>query len=400
MTPARDDLPRRRFGRGAYRTRDDAFAQPRPLRLGDNEMRVVNERATALARPSRSRSDAFTGLPNRKPMRVVQDSGLEPGPGEGVVSVVTDSIGTAPVGAVDGVPVAVGNGQLDLVVPAGEHTVEVQSTATVDPVVVQVAAGGAHQVQFFEDGVSGHRVLGELPETAEFIPTNAGCWSWLVMTSVICCLPMSAVMTLWPTETWHLVSGIVLGAVAVALIAAGLPLYRRTKAEYHRDIAEQRRALPREPVAHGTDAILLGAQPTALPPLPAGMAAIDLDLACGRHLWAGHRKPAHGSFLARAWTRPPRVLVDGTERPASWGHWRYLVPAGAHQVTVIADGRPTNLDVPSRHTGAPETQRDLVIEAHAGQAIPVSAEAHVYAVWRPATGKIESFEPRLRLEAA
>jgi hypothetical protein len=130
------------------------------------------------------------------------------------------------------------------------------------------------------------------------------------------------------------------------------------------------------------------------------MAAIDLDLVCGRHLWARRGKPAHGSFLARAWTRPPRVLVNGTERPASWGHWRYLVPTGAHQVTVIVDGRPTNLDVPSRHTGTPETQRDLVIEAHAGQAIPVSAEAHVYAVWRPATGEIESFEPRLRLEVA
>ena len=183
MTPARDDTPRRRLGRGAYRTRDDAYPQPLPLRVGDNEMRVVNERATAVARPNRSRSDPLTGLPSRKPMRVVQSAELQPGPGEGVVSVVADTGVTAPVIAVDGVPVAVGNGQLDLVVSAGPHTVEVQNTATVDPVVVEVAEHGAHQVQYFENGVSGHRVLGELPVTAEFIPTNAGCWSWLVVVS-------------------------------------------------------------------------------------------------------------------------------------------------------------------------------------------------------------------------
>lgn len=401
MPPTRDDLPLdRRFGRGAYRTREDAYLRPQPLRLGDNAMRVVNELAGAVARPTKSRSDPLTGLPSRKPMHVVRDAELRPGPGEGVLSIVADSSGTAPVIGVDGVPVAVGDGQLDLVVRTGPHTVEVQNTATVDPVVVHVAEGAAHQVQYFEDGVSGHRVLGELAETAEFIPTNAGCWSWLVLVSVICCLPMSTVLTLMPTETWHLVSGIVLGATAVALIAAGWPLYRRTKAKYHRDIAEQRRALPREPVPYGEEAILLGADPTGLPPLPAGMAAIDLHLTCGRHLWAGRRKAGHGSFLARAWTRPPRVRINGIERQASWGHWRYLVPTGAYQVTVVVDGRPLNLDVPDRHTGRPEKQRDLVIEAHAGQAIQVNAEAHVYAVWRPATGDIESFEPRLWLEAA
>lgn len=396
MTPARDDLPR---DRGAYRTRAEAYLQPRPLRVGDNEMRVVNERATARARPSRSRSDALTGLPSRKPMRAIQDADLRPGPGEGVLSVVVDSTGTAPVIGIDGTPVAVGNGQLDLVLPAGPHTVEAQNTATIDPVTVQVAAGGAHQLQYFEDGVSGHRVLGELPETAEFIPTNAGCWSWLVLVSVVCCLPMSAVLTLMPTETWHLVSGIALAALAVVLIGVGRPLYRRTKAEYHRDIAEQRRALPRRPVPYGEDAIHLGADPTD-EPIPARAAAIDLHLTCGRHLWAGRRKAAHGSFLSRAWTRPPRVYLNGIERPASWGHWRYLVPTGTYQVTVVTDGRPLNLDIPARHIGNPEKHRDLIVKAHAGQSISVNAEAHVYAVWRPATGEIESFEPRLWLEAA
>lgn len=397
---ARDDLPRPNgFDRGAYSDRGDAYLVPRPLRVGDNEMRVLNERVTAAARPSKSRTDAL-GLPNRKPMRVVANPDLGPGPGEGVLSIVVDSGATAPVIAVDGVPVALGNGQLDLLLRAGQHTVEVQNTATVDPVVVQIDEGGAHQLQYFEDGVSGHRVLGELPETAEFIPTNAGCWSWFVLTSSVCCLPMSAVMTLMPTETWHWVSGLVLGVVAVALIATGWPMYRRTKAKYHRDIAEQRRALPREPVAYQSDAILLGALPTAVPPRPEGMAAIDLHLECGRHLWAGRRKAAHGSFLSRAWTRPPRVLINGTERPAAWGHWRYLVPTGAYQITVVVDGRAVNLDVPDRHTGSPEKQRDLVIEAHAGQAIPVKAEAHVYAIWRPAKGDIETFEPRLWLETA
>ncbi|WP_205326022.1 hypothetical protein [Glycomyces sp. YM15] len=397
MPPTRDDLPRHRLG--IYRTREVAYLEPRPLRVGDDEMRLVNAQAAAMARPVQSRNDSRSGLPNRGPMRTFSDPGLAPGPDEGVLSVLADGGDTAPVVAVDGVPVSVGNGQLDLVLRAGPHTVEVQNTATLDPVVVQVAADGAHRVQFFEDRASGHRVLGDLPETIEFIPTNTGCWSLLVVTSLICCLPAGSVMALMPTETWHLVSGIGIAALAVAFIVAGVPLWRRAKARYHLDVAAQRRSLPREPVLYGEDAILLGANPTALPPLPAGMAAIDLHLECGRHLWAGRRKTGHGSFLSRAWTRPPRVLIDDTERPASRGHWRYLVPTGAQQLTVITDGRPANLEIPDRHTGRSEKQRDLVVEAHAGQTIQVNAEAHVYAIWRSATGDIESFEPRLWLEA-
>ncbi|MFG3342556.1 hypothetical protein [Glycomyces sp. NPDC048151] len=400
MTPERDDLPRRRPGLAAYRTREDAYARPRPLRLGDSEMRVLNDRITALARPSASRSDPRTGLPNRAPVRALSEPGLQPGPGEGVLSVLADGGGAAPVVSVDGVPVSVGDGQLDLVLLAGTHRVEVQSTYTVDPVDIAITDGGTYTLQFFEDPATGRAVFGELPETRDFIPTSAGCWSWLALTSLICCLPMSGAMIGLPSEDWHLPSGVALGVLAVVLIVTGLPLYRRAKAKYHRDLATQRQAAPREPVPHGTDAIHLGAKPTALPPLPEGTAAIDLRLTCGRHLWAGHRKAAHGSFLARAWTRPPRVYINGTERPASWGHWRYLVPTGAYQVTVAIDGRPLNLDIPARHTGNPEKQRDLRIEAHAGRATAVHAEAHVYAVWRPATGDIESYEPRLWLEPA
>lgn len=403
MTPARDDLPRySRNGRtlSAYRTREIAYPTPRPLRMRDNWMRVMNENATAKARPSQPANDPRTGLPDRKPRAALREPDLVPGPGEGVLSILVEGGDTAPVVGVDGVPVSVGNGQLDLVLRAGPHTVEVQNLSTVDPVVVHVAESGRHRLQFFENWVVGHRVLGDLPETFAFVSTNAGCWSWLVATSLICGLPVGGILSLMPTETWHLVSGIVIGVLAVAFIVFCWPLYRRAKAKYQRDVAAQHRTIVREPVPYNPDAILLGANPTAVTPMPVGAAAIDLHLECGRHLWAGHRKMATGSFLSRAWTRPPRVRINGVEQPAAWGHWRYHVPPGAHQITVTVDGRPLNLDIPDRHTGPSEKHRELTVEAHAGQAVSVNAEAHVYAAWRPATGDIETFEPRLWLETA
>jgi hypothetical protein len=357
-------------------------------------MRLVNDHPAAQARPRGSQSV----IPDRKPKAAFLEPNLEGGPGDGVLSILVDGGETAPVVSVDGVPASVGNGQLDLVLRAGSHTVEVQGLHTVDPVVVQVEAGGRQRVQFYEDWVTGHRVLGDLPETYTFVATNAGCWSWLALVALVCGLPYSLVAWLQPPL---IVSAIITGVISVALIAICYPLYRGSKAKHHRDLAEQRRAAAREPVrytAAGTDAILLGANPTALPPIPIGTAAIDLHLECGRHLWAGHRKTSEGSFLARAWTRPPRVLVDGTEMPAAWGHWRYHVPPGAHRITVLTDGRPVNLGVPDRHTGEPQKHRELLVDAHSGQSVPVQAEAHVYAVWRSATGEVESFEPRLWVE--
>lgn len=393
MTAARDDRPRGRF-LSAYRSRETAYPEPRPLRVGDGEMRVLDDRAAALARPSNAADR--TGIPNRKPVRALREPDLEPRPGEGVLSILVDGGDTAPVIAVDGVPVSVGNGQLDLVLRAGTHTVEAQNTHTIDPVVVRVEPGGRHGLQCFEDRITGHRVLGDPPETYAFIPTSAGCWAWLVLVALVCGLPYSLVAWLQPPLV---VSAVATGAISVALIATCVPLHRRSSAEYHRRIAEQRPVLAREPVPYGSDAILLGARPTATPPIPVGAAAIDLHLVCGRHLWAGHRKSSTGSFLARAWTRPPRVIIDGAEAPAAWGHWRYHVPPGTHQVAVIADGRPLNLDVPDRHTGETVNRRDLVVETRSGQAVPLKAEAHVYAVWRSSTGEVESFQPRLRLES-
>jgi hypothetical protein len=407
MTTARDDRPRHhRWGRplGAYRSREAAYPDPPPLRLGDNEMRLVIDKASAQARPSNTSQGRGAIVPDRKPLQAIREPILEPGSGEGVLSILADGGDTAPVVAVDGTPVSVGNGQLDIVLRAGAHTIEVQNRYTVDPVVVQIEPGGRHRIQFFEDWLVGHRVLGDLPETYAFVPTNAGCWSWFVLVALACGLPYSLAAGFVGDSGGYLTSAIITAAISLVLIAVGIPLHRRAKAKYHRDIADQRRTFAREPVPYrtesGTDAILVGANPAALPPIPVGAAAIDLHLECGRHLWAGHRKAATGSFLARAWTRPPLVRIDGVEQPRAWGHWRYHVPPGAHRVTVTVDGRPLNLDVPDRHTGAPEKDRDLAVETRSGQAVSVKAEAHVYAIWRPATGDVESYQPRLWLEAA
>ncbi|THV30099.1 hypothetical protein [Glycomyces paridis] len=374
----------------AYADRERALASPRPLRVSE-PMRLLDEQVTARVRGPRGGS----AIPDRKPIPAFQEPDLVPGPGEGLLSLLVDGGATAPVAAVDGVPLTVGCGQLDLVLRAGPHTVEVQGVRTVDPVAVHIVPGGSHRLQYYEDDAVGHRVLGALPDTYAFTPTNAGCLWWLVLVSLLCGLPYAAVAWLQPPL---LVSAITSGAISLALIAICVPAHRRSKARHRRALAAQRRAAPSEPVPHHGDAFLLGADPIALPPIPPGHAAIDLHLDCARHLWAGRRALPEGGFLARAWTNPPRVRIDGVERPASWGHWRYLVPPGAHQITILVDGRPANLGVPARHTGGTEEHADLTVDAPAGAAVRVDAEAHVYAIWRPASGEVESFRPRLLLE--
>lgn len=147
----------------------------------------------------------------------------------------------------------------------------------------------------------------------------------------------------------------------------------------------------------GLDATLLGA--AAEPAVPPGTAVIDIDLECGRHLWIRRSKSSNGSFLARAWTKPPRVEIDGVPQPSGWGHWRYAVGPGPHRVAVAVDGRPLNLTVPEHHTGEPGAREAVDVTARPGAATRLRAEAHVFAIWRAGSGRVESYQPRLRIDA-
>lgn len=381
-----------------HQPHSDDSRGPRPLRIADNAMFVFDDTVRASARPPIDKVEAAM---DQGPRAVFREPGatLRPGPGEGVLSVAVDAEETAPVIAVDGRPVAAGAGQLDLVLPAGAHSVEVQSARTAGPVVVRIDQEAVRRVGYYEDPATGHRVLGDFPEALERVGDNSGCLVWLAQAA----LAVGVVWALVAAFVQRSAAVAVAAAAATALTAAVvLPLSRKAKRTYRRKRAEQLRLPSRASEPHpwgaggDSDAILRGGADPGVPP---GRAAIDLDLECARHLRIGRRKAASGGFLARAWTPPPRVEIDGTARPASWGRWRYAVTPGPHRVSVTVDGRALNVTVPVRHDGAATECGDIEVTAPPGSVVPLRADADVFAVWRARTGQVETRTPTLRLEA-
>ncbi|THV41629.1 hypothetical protein [Glycomyces buryatensis] len=381
-----------------YRSRDDASSQPRPLWAADNAVFALDD--DLLAGTRKPIGILQTAL-SQKPQSTFAEPGIAPRPGEGILSLLSQADATAPVIVVDGRPVACGAGQFDLALPAGTHSVEVQGTRTADPVVVRIAEGAVARVGYFEDPASGDRALGDFPEQLEKVGDNSGCLVWLIQAWALVAVLWGLVEIFVNKDT---VTGVVVFA-SIALVALiCLPASRRAKRTHFRKRLEKLRPPPRptEPypwdARGGSTALLLGA--AADVPVPAGAAAIDLELHCRRHLWTGRRKNKLGTFLARTWTRPPRVEIDGVVQPASWGRWRYAVPPGPHRVAVTVDGTPLNLTIPTHHTGETAARTEVDTYAGPGTATRLRAEAHVYAIWRPRTGRIESFGPRLHVEAA
>ncbi|WP_155829776.1 hypothetical protein [Glycomyces tenuis] len=382
----------------SYRLHDDDPRAPRPLRIADNAMFVFDDTVRAAARPPIGKTEAAM---NQGPRATYREPGgtIHPGPGEGVLSIAVDAEETAPVIAVDGRPVAAGAGQLDLVLPVGAHSVEVQGARTVDPVVVRIEQEAVRRIGYYEDPLTGHRVLGDFPETLERVGDNSGCLVWIAQAALL----VGVIWALVAAFVQQNITVAVVVAAATALVAAaGLPLSRLAKRAYRRKRAEQLRLPARapEPYPWGADgdfgAVLRGGADPGVPP---GRAAIDLDLECARHLRIGRRKAASGGFLARMWTPPPRVEIDGVAQPASWGRWRYAVAPGPHRVSVAVDGRAANVTVPVRHDGAVTERGDIEVTAQPGAAVTVRADADVFAAWRAGAGQVETRTPTLRLEA-
>lgn len=388
------------------RSHDDGHGEPRPLRIADNAMFVFDDSAAVRASPPVGKVEAAMNQ-GPKPTFREPSTMLAPRPGEGLLSIAVDADETAPVIAVDGRPVAAGAGQLDLVLPVGAHSVEVQGSRTADPAVVRIAEGEVRRVGYYEDPLTGHRVFGDFPESLERVGDNSGCLVWTAQTALLVGVLWVLVATVVQKDT--VTAAAVAGATVLVLVAS-LPMWRLAKRSYRRKRAEQLRLPERAPEPHpwkaadgtaapadDTGAVLRG---DICPGVQPGRSAIDLDLVCRRHLRIGRRKASSGGFLARAWAPPPRVAIDGVDQPASWGRWRYPTTPGPHRVSVTVDGRPMNLTIPTSHEGDATAQGHIEVTAPPGAAVAVRADAHVFANWRAGTGRVVSRTPALRLETA
>ncbi|GAA2291063.1 hypothetical protein GCM10009853_053520 [Glycomyces scopariae] len=297
-----------------------------------------------------------------------------PPDGSGVLRLVLDSAATMPVAAVDGTPVAVGDGTVFTVLPAGFHEVDVQSGTAGSPVVVRIEDGATATLVWREEADRNTVHFG--PKVVDAMPpaSRVYLYEWAVVTVLVCGLPFG-IVNLFSLDSTG--SRIVLAALAV-LILALIPLApwrRRERARLaalrleHQGPGLSRPVHypwdgPEDPALTADRPALVGDRPGSLPDFAPGRGALLLRARAHRHLWEdGDGVVVRDPELAGLRSAPPVVRIDGLEVPATWGNWWHPLPPGPHTVEVEAEGAAERVEV----------------DVAAGEATAVRADAHLYA---------------------
>ncbi|RRS02170.1 hypothetical protein [Glycomyces terrestris] len=360
-----------------------------PRNLAESYRRSRGDYADALGRPVRSkpllhRDAAIEALPS--PLDVSLTRPVPPA-GSGVLELVVDAAATMPVAAVDEVPVAVGDGTVFVVLPAGPHAVDVQSGAATSPVVVAVEDGATAVLVWREE--ADRRTVRFGPEAVDALPpaSRVYLYEWAVLTVLVCGLPFGAVNAFAFDGTASRVVLVVLAVVILGLVPFA-PWRRRERARLAALRLERQAAALSRPVRYPWDGpevpdrpALVGDRPESLPELAPGYGALLLRATAHRHLWKdGDGVTVRDTALAALRAEPPRVRLDGLEVPATWGNWWHPLRPGAHVLEFEAAGAAARLE--------------LVVAD--GEATAVRAEAHLYA--HRDGGEIVREDARLRLE--
>lgn len=325
--------------------------------------------------------------------------------GCGVLRIETDTKSTMPVFAVNGEPVAVGHGTIRVSVPVGTYCVEAQSTAGVDPVIVEVRDGAEEPVYFWEHRIHNTNYLGQVKHKFRDHSTGAALIGFFFV-SLFCCAPFSVLSYFTEDDpTQSLVMAIFFGSIfviATLLLPYAIIRRRRDKENSRKDaekIAQPMHTYPWGEPRISSSPILVGAQRVELPPPDPSYGAIMIYFSLDRHLWdGGGLTSQRADHLSRLWIEPPRVRIDGIEHVATWGTWWYPIGFGKHEVEVGVEGKPVNADSYVFHGPMTGKAASYTIDIEPRQTIALVAEAHTYAVTRP--GGIEIFQPRLWVEPA
>jgi hypothetical protein len=313
----------------------------------------------------------------------------------GVLRLTLDAAATMPVAAVDGEPVAIGDGTVFVVLPTGRHVVEVQGGATSSPIVVEIGGAQTSTLVWREEADRATVRFG--PEVVDAMPPASPVYlyQWAVAVFILCGLPLATVNVFSWGETASRAT-----VIAVAIIGAALvpfvPWRRRERARIAAVMAEREKP-GQPPVVHypwdgpalADRPALLGERPEALPELAPGQGALLLRSQAHRHLWkGGDGVTGRDTELAGLRVEAPRVRVDGLEQPATWGNWWYPLRPGPHTVE-IAVAAPTG--------GAAPVSERIEIEVRAGEATAARARAHVF-THRGEDGRIVAEESLLYFE--
>lgn len=361
-----------------------------PKNLGESYRRGRGIYADLLGRPLRSkpllhRDAAVEAVPS--PHETALKRPVPPA-GSGVLELVLDSAATMPVAAVDETPVAVGDGTVFVVLPAGPHVVDVQSGAAASPVVVRIEDGATATLVWREEADRHTVRFG--PEAVDALPpaSRVYLYEWAAMVVLVCGLPLGAVNAFSLDATGSRVVLAVLAVLILALIPLA-PWRQRERARLAALRLERQGPAQSTPVRYPWDGAdtpdrpaLVGDRPESLPAFAPGHGALLVRSRAHRHLWKdGDGVVVRDPELAALRAAPPRVRIDGLELPATWGNWWYPLRPGVHTLEFEADG----------------TSERLECEIRDGEAAAVRADAHLYA-HRDADRRIVREDPRLRLE--
>lgn len=377
---------------------DDVDFGTRPRPVDPYRNRSQTYRA---ARRLRHRNPVAEVLPSR--YQVTIDAEAPVSPGYGVLRIETEAKDVMPVFAVNGEPVAMGQGTIRVSVPEGTYCVESQSSAGVDPVIVTVRDRAELPLYFWEHRINNELYFGSVKR--KFRNNTLG-MSLIVMFffSVLCCAPFGVISYFSDGDSAEdVATPWFMGAITLvftALLPYGIIRNRRDKANRKEDakrLAQPMHSYPwGEPPLSSTP-VLVGAQRRELPPPDPSLGALLMYFSLDRHLWPGSPlQMERAGDLARLWIEPPRIRIDGVEHVATWGTWWYPLGQGKHTVEVGVEGMPSNAQPPMLVEHMTGKASSATFEISPRTVTPMVAEAHTYAVKR--SSGIEIFQPRLWVE--
>ncbi|MFK3979032.1 hypothetical protein ACI2K4_01505 [Micromonospora sp. NPDC050397] len=299
---------------------------------------------------------------------------------------------------VDDRPMWHGVGRAVVLTDPGDHLVEVRGRSSTETTrLVRLHTGQIAELEYWVPASFGGAdgVLVPAPARRRL---GSGGWGFAAALLAVACVVLVAdAAGLRPNAA--LVAAVFVVAVAAAALTIGAK--RRVDRRYRAAVSPE----VDTDVRAARAGVFLGdaAAPAGLADDGHGVLVVTAT-ATRQYVWNGTQVAARPSTDPNAWLPWPSLLIDGVARPLSWRTWCYRLPAGRHEVTVVArpprQGAQAGGDVPAagRATvtveiaAGRETRLDLRVEA--------TVEVRTAARDRSAPTELTRFEARVKLTAS
>lgn len=320
--------------------------------------------------------------------------------GYGQLSVEVRSRFSIPLLLVNGRPVSVGRGRTRIALQPGTHCIEVQSSRTSEPVIVDIGAGEQAEIEYFEDEEGTSAKFGHRPRSYRPIPGPHFQMKSLYVMGMILALPL-VVVAFMSSGNEALLMWSVVAAIYVPLLAY-VPVRRRFRRKWENAVAQQQRRITRPPRPYpwgetsNNVPAAIGDSPQNRPPAPHVGGALVLKMAVTRERTSKPNNDAGNTHLCSYPTAAPQVFIDGHPQPASWGTWWYPLSAGRHTVRVVVDGLPPGVTIDAAREDHVEDE-SYEFDIANGETRDVNVSSITHSTLDAATATISFARPRLSL---